>query len=95
MKQKHNLNTTSTKSHAILHFSLLYKKNVSTINDSVYYGSDKQVYTISYSNKQVDPSINPKEETHIIDIIRKLSIRPILFEPAAIGFIGKDLVTSV
>ena len=59
-------------------------KDVSTINDSVYYDSDKQVDTISDSNKQVDPSSNPKEDTHIIDRICKLSVRPILFAPAVI-----------
>ena len=57
------------------------------MNDSIYYKSDEQVDTISDSNKQVDPSSDPKEETHIIDRIRKLSVRPILFEPAVIGVI--------
>ena len=53
---------------------------------------DEQVDTISYYNKQVDPSSNPKEDTHSIDRIRKVSVRPILFKPAVIG---QDLVTSV
>ena len=35
--------------------SPMKKKDVSTINDSIYYELDKQVDTISYSNKQVDP----------------------------------------
>ena len=74
--------------------SPILKKYVSTINDSVYYESDEQVYTICDSNKQVDASIEPKEETHIIDRIRKLSVRQ-LFEPAVIGVIGQDLVTNV
>ena len=43
----------------------------------------------------VDPSSDPKEETHIIDRIRKLSVRPILFKPAVIGVIGQDLVMNV
>ena len=49
----------------------IQKKDVSKINNSVYYELDEQVDTISDSNKQVDPSIDPKEETHIIDRIRK------------------------
>ena len=74
--------------------SRIQKKDVSTINDYVYYESEEQVDTISYSKKQVDPSRDSKEETHIIDRIRKLSIRPILFKPAFIGVIRKDLVTN-
>ena len=58
----------------------MQKKDVSTINDSIYYESDEQVDTISESNKQVDTSSDPKEETHIINRIRKLSVRPISFE---------------
>ena len=73
--------------------SPIQKKDVSIINDSVYYELDDQVDTLSDSNKQVDTSSDPKEETHIIDRIRKLSARQ-LFEPAVIGFIGTDLVTN-
>ena len=54
-----------------------------------------KVDTIRDSKKQVDTSSDPKKETHIIDRIRKLSIRPILFEPAIIGVIGQDLVMNV
>ena len=74
--------------------SPIQKKCVSTINDYVYYESDKQVDTISDSNKQVVPSSDPKEETHIIDRICKLSVRQ-LFGPSVIGFIGQDLVMNV
>ena len=49
----------------------MQKEYLSTINDSVYYESEEQVDTIIDSNKQVDPNIDPKEETHIIDRIRK------------------------
>ena len=55
---------------------------------------DEQVDTISDSNKQVDASSEPKEETHIINRICKLSVRQ-LFEPAFIGVIEQDLVTNV
>ena len=34
-------------------------------------------------------------ETHILDRVCKLSVRVGLFEPAAIGVIGKDLITNV
>ena len=75
--------------------SLIQNKYVSKINNSVYYDSDEQVDMISNSNKPVDPSSNPNIETHIINKIRKLSVRPILFNPSAIGVIGQDLVTNV
>ena len=61
-------------------------------NDYVYYESDKQVNTISDSKKQVDTRTDPKEYTHIIDRICKLSVRPITLEPVVIG---QDLITSV
>ena len=71
------------------------KKDVSTINDSVYYESDEQVYTISDSNKQVDTRSNPMAETHIFDRVPKLSVGVGLFEPAVIGGgIGNDLVAN-
>ena len=73
----------------------MQQKDASTINDSVYYESDEQIDMISDSNKQVDPSSYPKEEIHMIDRIRKLSVRLILFESAVIVVIGKDLVTNV
>ena len=49
---------------------------------------------VSDPNKQVDPSRDQKEETHIIYRIRKLSVRQ-LFEQSVIIFIGQDLVTNV
>ena len=73
--------------------SSILKKDVSTINYSVYYYSDEQVDTISDSNKQVDASSETKEDTHIINRTRKLSVRQ-LFEPAVIGFIRQDLVIN-
>ena len=63
--------------------SPILKKYVSTINDSVYYESDEQVYTISDSDKQVDVSSEPKEETHIIDRIRKLSVKQLSSQPSS------------
>ena len=75
--------------------SLIQNKDVSTINNSVYYESGEQVDKISDSNKQVDPSSDPKEETHIINRIRKLSVKSILFKPAVIGVIGQYLVINI
>ena len=72
----------------------MQEKDISTINDSVYYDSDEQVDTMSDSNKQVDPSSDQKEETHIIDGIRKLSVRQ-LFEPVVIEVIGQDFIENV
>ena len=76
---------TSFQSH-------VQKKDISTINDSVYNKSNDQVDTISDSKEQVDPSSDPRVDTHITDGIQKLSIRPITFEPVVIR---QDLVTSV
>ena len=73
-------------------------KYVSTINDSVYYESDKHVDTISDSIKQVDPGNNPIVETHIIDRSSTLSIGVGSLEPAIIGIIKQgsmNLVTHV
>ena len=47
--------------------SPMKKKDVSTINDSVYYESNKKVDAISYSNKQVDPRSDPMADIHIFD----------------------------
>ena len=61
------------------------KKDVSTINDSVYNESDEHVDTISDSRKQVDPRNNPIKETHIVDGINNLSVGFLIFDPAIIG----------
>ena len=50
-------------------------KDVSKINDSVYYESDEHVDTIRDSNKQVDPRNNPIADTHIFNRVRTLSVR--------------------
>ena len=42
------------------------KKDVSTINDSVYYESDEHENTISDSIKPVDASNKPITDTHIV-----------------------------
>ena len=52
--------------------SPMEKKDVSTINDSVYYELDEHVDTIHDSNKQVDPRNNPIPETHIVNRVSTL-----------------------
>ena len=47
--------------------SPILKKDVLTINDSVYYESDEHVDTIIDSSKKVDASNEPIKETHIVD----------------------------
>ena len=64
------------------------KKDVSTINDSVYNESDEHVDTISVSSKQVNPRNDPIKETHIFDGVRTFSTGFRLLEPAVIGIIG-------
>ena len=71
--------------------SPIQNKYISTINDSEYYESDDQVDTISDSKEQVNPSSNPRVDTHITDGIQKLSIRPITLESVVIG---QNLITS-
>ena len=61
------------------------KKDVSTINDSVYYELDEHVDTISDSSKQVDASNDPIKETHIVDGINNLSVKVVFVKPAVIG----------
>ena len=66
------------------------KKDVSTINDSVYYESDEQVDTISDSKIQVNPRNYPIAETHIFNRVRNLSVGVVIFKPAIVigGRIG-------
>ena len=51
------------------------KKDVSTINDLVYYESDEHADTRSDSSKQVDASNKPITDTHIVEGIHNLSVR--------------------
>ena len=50
------------------------KKEVSTINNSVYYESDEHVDTISDSSKPVDSSNEPITDTQIVEGINNLSV---------------------
>ena len=50
------------------------KKDVSTINDSVYYELDKHAETISDSSKPDDASNEPITDTHIVDGMNNLSV---------------------
>ena len=61
------------------------KKDASTINDNVYHELDEKIDTISDTNKQVDPRIDPMAETHIVNRVRKLSVLVGLYELAVIG----------
>ena len=74
------------------------KKDVSTINYSIYKESDEHVDTIGDSRKQVDARNDPIKETHIINRVSTLSIVVGYLELAVIGIIGQgstDLVTHV
>ena len=74
------------------------KKDVSTINDSVYNELDEHVDTISDSRKQVDPRNDPIKDTRIFDGVLTLSIGVGPLKPFVIGIIGHDstdLVTHV
>ena len=73
------------------------KKDVSTINNSVYYESDEHVDTISDSIKQVDVSNEPITDTHIVDRINNLSVGVVSVKPAVIGvgIIGQGITQGV
>ena len=55
-----------------LYQSPMKKKDVSTINDSVYNDSDEHVDTISDSRKQDDARNNPIKETHVVNRVSTL-----------------------
>ena len=88
--------------------SPVQKKDISTIKYSGYNESDNQVDKISYSkeqvdassrsgtdsDEQVDPSSDPRVDTHITNRIQRLFISqiPVSLEPVVIG---QDIFTSV
>ena len=78
-----------------LYQSPMKNKDVSTINDSVYYDSDEHVNTISDYRKQIDPRNDPIADTHIVDRVSSLSVKFVLYKPDVIieGSIGP--VTNV
>ena len=65
--------------------SPILKKDVLTINNSVYYESDEHVDTISDSSKQVDARNDPIKETHVVNRVCNLSVVVGSIEPAGIG----------
>ena len=69
-----------------LYPSPVKNKDVSTINDSVYYESDEHADTISDSSKLVDASNKPITYTHIIKGINNLSAGIVSVKPSVIGF---------
>ena len=72
-------------------------KDVSTINDSVYYELVEHVDTISDSSKQVDTSNKPIKDTHIVDGIKNLLVGVVTVEPYVIGvgIIGHGITQGV
>ena len=73
------------------------KKEVSKINNSVYYELDENVDTISDSRKTVDASNDPITDTHIVEGINNLSVRIVSAEPAIIvvGIIRQGITQGV
>ena len=73
------------------------KKDVSTINDSVYYESDEHADTISDSSKQVDASNKPIKYTNIVKGLNNLSFGIVSIEPVVIGveIIGQGITQVV
>ena len=73
------------------------KKDVSTINESLYYESDEHADTISDASKQVDESNKPITDTHIVKRINNLSVGIVSIETAVIGvrIIGQGITQGV
>ena len=64
--------------------SPIVKKYVLTIDDSVYYELNEHIDTISDNIKKVDARNNPIKETHIVNIVRNLSVRvDLLSQPSS------------
>ena len=81
-EHKRNINNISCDD---LYPSPTKKKDISTINDSLYYESDEHADTISDSREQVDASNEPIKDTHIFDGINNLSVGVVSVEPSIIG----------
>ena len=71
------------------------KKDVSTINNSVYNEPDEHVEMISDSSNQIDARIDPIKETHIVDGFRTLSIGVGSLEPAVNIINGQGIMNLV
>ena len=71
------------------------KKDVSTINNSVYNESNEHINTINDLSKQADARNDPIKETHIVYIIRTLSIGVGSLEPQGSTPLSTNLVTHV
>ena len=94
LEYKRNINNISCDNE---YQSPMKKKDVSTINDSVYYESDEHADTISDSSKQVDASKDPIIDTHIVEGINNLSVRVLSVKPDVIGvgIIGQGITQGV
>ena len=91
VEHERNINNISCDD---VYTSPIKNKDVSTINDSVYYESDEHVDTISDSSKQVDASNEPIKDNHIFKGINNLSVGIVSVEPAVIsvGVIGQGVI---
>ena len=86
MNLEHKLNINNITCEDV-YTSPRKKKDVETINDSVYYESYEHTDTISDSSKQVDASNNPITDTHIVEGIDNLSVVIVSVETAVIGVV--------
>ena len=73
------------------------KKEAKIIDDSVYHESDEHANTIIESSKQVDASNKPVTDTHIVNIVRNLSVGIVSVERAVIGvgIVGQGITQGV
>ena len=80
-----------------LYPSPMKKKDVSTINDLVYFESAEQVDTISDSKKQVDASNELIKNPHVVNVLNNLSFVVVSVKPAVIGviIIGQGITQGV
>ena len=94
LEHERNINNISFDNE---YTSPMKNKDVSTINDSVYYESDEHADTISDSSKPVDASNEPITDTHIFEGINNLSFEIVSVDPdfIGVGIIGQGTTQGV
>ena len=83
LEHERNINNISGDNE---YTSPMKKKDISTINDLVYYESNEHADKISDSSKTVDASNELITNTQIVKGIKNLSVRIVSVEPAVIWF---------
>ena len=93
---EHELNINNITSEDV-YTSPMKKEKVSTIKNSLYYESNEHADTISDSIKQIDASNKPITDTHIVKVVKNLSVGIVSVDPAfiGVGIIGRGITQGV